>query len=127
MIPVNKSLKDSNKNFEEYLKKMKENDDYDTDKSIFVKILSDYIKALDVDYPIMSSPNFTKAEKDIMNNYIVSELKCIKMEVLLYKAYGKGDKDKFAEYENKVNELQPKSDEAMKELVKLEERIYNTK
>ena len=127
MIPVNKSLKDSNKNFEEYLKKMKENDDYDTDKSIFVKILSDYIKALDVDYPIMSSPNFTKAEKDIMNNYIVSELNCIKMEVLLYKAYGKGDKDKFAEYEKKASEIRKKTNESMDKMDILVKSLYNTK
>lgn len=127
MIPVNKSLKDSNKNFEEYLKKMKENDDYDTDKSIFVKILSDYIKVLDVDYPIMSSPNFTRDEKEIINDYIVSRLNHTKVHALLYEAAGKRDKDKFAEYEKKASEIRKKTNESMDKMDILVKSLYNTK
>lgn len=114
-------------NLEAYVKKMQENDDYDADKSIIVKMFNDYIKVLDVDYPIMSSPNFTRDEKEIINDYIVSRLNHTKVHALLYEAAGKRDKDKFAEYEKKASEIRKKTNESMDKMDILVKSLYNTK
>lgn len=127
MLPFDKLMGDFYNNLEAYVKKMQENDDYDADKSIIVKMFNDYIKVLDVDYPIMSSPNFTKAEKEIINDYIVSRLNHTKVHALLYEAAGKKDKDKFAEYEKKANEIRQKTNESMEKMVILGKSLYNIK
>ena len=46
MLPFDKSMGDFYNNLEAYVKKMQENDDYDADKSIIVKMFNDYIKGL---------------------------------------------------------------------------------